>query len=69
MGLEKKGSAKEGLLHRTVGTQPLVEASIGGVQVLCLVDTGSQVSMVDESFFKQHLEPKLGAARDVGGCT
>ena len=30
---------------------------MGGAQVLCLVDTGSMVSTVTESFFLQHFQP------------
>ena len=42
-------------LQRTVGPQPVVTTTMGGVPVSCLVDSGSQVSMVDEGFFRQHL--------------
>ena len=48
------GSAPD-TLQRTVGPQPVVTATMGGVPVSCLVDSGSQVSMVDEGFFRQHL--------------
>ena len=30
---------------------------IGGVKVPCLVDTGSMVSTITESYFRQHFEP------------
>lgn len=30
---------------------------MGGVNVLCLLDTGSMVSTITESFFRQHFEP------------
>ena len=36
---------------------PNVDASIGGVSVLCLVDTGSMVSTVTESFFLEQFAP------------
>ena len=55
------------LITRTVGKQPLVEAVIGGIKVPCLIDTGSQVSMVSESLFKTHLRPVMGTSHhDMG---
>ncbi|XP_029941466.1 uncharacterized protein LOC115383427 [Salarias fasciatus] len=36
---------------------PQVEVSMGDVSVPCLLDTGSMVSTVTESFFLQHFEP------------
>lgn len=59
------GSGKQGssvvnhLVTRTIGPHPVIRATIGGVIVDCLVDSGSQVSMVEESFFKQHMQPRF----------
>lgn len=36
---------------------PKIDVSIGGVNVSCLLDTGSMVSTVTESFFLQQFEP------------
>uniref|UniRef100_A0A1A8HG02 Gypsy retrotransposon integrase-like protein 1 n=1 Tax=Nothobranchius korthausae TaxID=1143690 RepID=A0A1A8HG02_9TELE len=36
---------------------PCVDVTMGGVQVPCLLDTGSMVSTISESFFYQHFEP------------
>ncbi|XP_076132875.1 uncharacterized protein LOC143114921 [Alosa pseudoharengus] len=37
-----------------VGSCPYVTVTMGGVQVKCLLDTGSMVSTVTESFFRTH---------------
>uniref|UniRef100_A0A1A8GJU6 Pol polyprotein n=1 Tax=Nothobranchius korthausae TaxID=1143690 RepID=A0A1A8GJU6_9TELE len=36
---------------------PYVDVNMGGVQVTCLLDTGSMVSTISESCFHQHFEP------------
>jgi len=41
---------------QVVGGHPTVKAKFGGVEVECLVDTGSMVSMVNEDFFMKHLQ-------------
>ena len=46
------------LITRTIGPHPIIQVTIGGVTVDCLVDSGSQVSMIEECFFKQHLRAK-----------
>lgn len=48
-------SSQEELLKRAVGTCPQVDIKVLGVEVSCLLDTGSQVSTISESFFRQHL--------------
>lgn len=43
-----------------IGNCPVVEVVVGGVEVKCLLDTGSMVTTITESFFKeafQHLMP------------
>ena len=35
-----------------------MDVTIGGVQVPCLIDTGSMVSTVTETFFQKHLAPR-----------
>lgn len=37
---------------------PHLNVSLGGVQVPCLIDTGSMVSTVTETFFRKHLAPQ-----------
>ncbi len=46
---------KERFLERAVGKCPEVEIHAGGVAIRCLLDTGSNVSTLTESFFKEHL--------------
>ena len=46
------------LITRMIGPQPIIQATIGVVTVDCLVDSGSQVSMIEDCFFKQHLRAK-----------
>ena len=40
-----------------MGKCPVVTVQMGGVDVPCLLDTGSQVSTVTESFFRQNIAP------------
>ena len=42
-------------MERSVGTCPILDISIGGIQCSALLDTGSQVSTVTESFYKRYL--------------
>lgn len=41
-----------------MGECKTVEVTLRGVPVPCLLDTGSQVSTISESFFKEHLAKK-----------
>lgn len=43
-----------------VGTSPTVTTRIGGVPVKSLIDTGSMVTLVTESFYREKLKPTLG---------
>lgn len=36
---------------------PTIKIDMGGVMVSCLLDTGSMVSTITESFFREHFEP------------
>ena len=47
----KVSPSHDQLLERAVGTCPVVEIKIGGVVASCLLDTGSQVSIISEGFF------------------
>lgn len=60
-----KGSetlTRERFLECAVGKCPEVEVEVGGVKARTLLDTGSQVSTISESFFRQHL---LGRNEDL----
>lgn len=47
---------KERFLKNAVGECPEVNIHIGGVPFKCLLDTGSNVSTMTESFFRDHLK-------------
>ena len=49
-----------------VGGTPTVQAKLGGVDVLCVVDTGSMVSFVTEEFYKKNLQPTCGHVQEDG---
>ena len=56
-GTQGSPDVKE-VITRTIGPQPIIQATIGEVTVDCLEDSGSQVSMIEECFFKQHPRAK-----------
>ena len=39
-----------------VGESPIMKATIAGVNVNCLMDTGSQVALISEGFFREHIQ-------------
>lgn len=45
-------------LECLVGDSPVVTVTMAGVQVDCLLDTGSQMTLVNESFYLEHLKPR-----------
>ena len=49
-----------------VGGTPTIQARLGGVDVLCMVDSGSMVSFVTEDFYKKKLQPTCGHMRKDG---
>ena len=61
----KSGSSGRGedqsAVQQVVGACPYVNISIGGVKVRCLLDTGSMVSTVSETFFFQNFKDNLQA--------
>lgn len=50
------GSGEEAV-GKLVSSCPHLDLSMGGVTVPCLVDTGSMVSTITESFFSEHFAP------------
>ena len=50
-------------LPKIVGGTPTTTAKLAGVEVECLVDTGSMVSLVSETFYKQKLESVCGGVQ------
>ena len=43
-------------VQRLIGASPVVKVTIAGVDVNCLIDTGSQVSFISDTFFKQYIK-------------
>ena len=50
-------------LPKTVGGTPTTTAKLAGMEVECLVDTGSMVALVSEIFYKQKLESVCGGVQ------
>jgi hypothetical protein len=61
-GKEKLGSSI--VFKKTVAKCPTVKLNIAGIIVTCLLDTGSMVSTITESFFNKNLLPKLKLHKD-----
>jgi len=63
----KSGGSKPLEDNRTpihmVGGTPTVQAKLGGVDVLCVVDSGSMVSFVTEDFYRKKLQPTCGRVK------
>lgn len=58
IGSSKETPDRSKILERAVGECKTVEVKLQGVTVSCLLDTGSQVSTISESFFREHLSVK-----------
>ena len=43
------------IVSKTVGGRPIINIKVGDTEAVSLVDTGSQVSTISESFFNEHL--------------
>lgn len=52
-------------LEKIVGTCPTVTVSMNGVSVKCLLDSGSQVSTITESFYDTH----FSQFQDIHDCS
>ena len=46
-----------------VGEAPTITAKLSGVETECLLDTGSMVSLVSESFYEEKLKPVCGGMK------
>ena len=55
VGMANTGSYDMGQVKRAIGPQPVITVLMGGVPVDCLVDSGSQVTMVEQRLFDKHL--------------
>ena len=54
---QERGRPIDGLEH-LIGDSPIITVTMAGVNLECLVDTGSQVTLVNESFYLTHLQPR-----------
>ena len=54
------------ILRRAIGECPVTKVTLGGggAELMCLLDTGAQVSTITESFFREHLA-RVGDPVDV----
>ena len=50
-------------LPKIVGGTPTTTTKLTGLEVECLIDTGSMVTLVSETFYKQKLEPVCGGVQ------
>lgn len=46
------------IYEKAVGKCPVVTARLGGVDIPCLLDSGSEVSTITEEFFNDHFRPQ-----------
>jgi len=53
----------EGTPIHMVGGTPTIQAKLGGVDVRCVVDSGSMVSFVTEDFYRKKLHPTCGRVK------
>ena len=51
--------AKINIMQQAVAKCPKVSISSKGVQMPSLLDSGSEVSLIHQSYFKEHLLPKI----------
>ena len=49
-----------------VGGTPTVQARLGGIDMLCVVDSGSMLSFFTEVFYKKKLQPTCGRVQQDG---
>ena len=59
-------SKPDGMPIHLVGGTPTVQAKLGGIDVLCVLDSGSMVSFITEDFYKRNLKPTCGRVREDG---
>lgn len=61
------GSKQANLPSRLIGRCPVVKIKVGGVEVPSLLDTGSMVTTVTQTFFEQYLMPQTN--EQLKSCT
>ncbi|VDI48097.1 Hypothetical predicted protein [Mytilus galloprovincialis] len=58
------GTNGSSLVKKSVGSSPIVDMKIGDVVVSCILDTGSMVSTISESFFNKMLKSNFELHQD-----
>lgn len=66
MGSNVKEEERTMTFNKLVGSCPVVMVNMGDVEVPCLLDTGSMVSTITESFFDEHFN--AFGKQEVGNC-
>ena len=54
------------LLEKLVTKSPTAEIEIGGVPVVCVLDTGAETSLIPSSFYYEHLTGLVKGLQSVG---
>ena len=49
------------IMQRVVAKSPIVSNSAHGIQIPSLLDLGSEVTLLRQSYFEQHLLPRIQA--------
>ena len=57
-GLPEEVPSRDDVFSRAVGKCPIANVKLGGVLVPCLLDSGSEVSTITESFFNENFRSK-----------
>ena len=57
-GLPEEVPSRDDVFSRAVGKCPIANVKLGGVLVPCLLDSGSEVSTITESFFHENFRSK-----------
>ena len=61
--------SKLDIINQAVALCPEIIMSLKGKSVKCLLDSGSMVTLVNESYFKEHLERRLLPSSDAHNNT
>lgn len=56
----------EQVMAKSIGRRPIIKAFFGGVEISCLMDTGSQVTTMTESFYKEKIAPAYPDLLETG---
>ena len=60
IGSIQTNASSKALMSNIAGPRPTVAAKFAGVEVQCLVDTGSMVSTISEQFFRDWIQTEDG---------